>query len=317
MVAISGRIGSSTDPLGDRSWYSPSGASSWASILCLREAKRADMLAPLRCPTLADASLRRDAVSGFEFGARKLCAGRTAPSHPGRSETSSLGRLVASAPRIMKSSAAHTTRLPPRRGRFERVAMARRAAKATSAAAPRSSSKRPAPENPSRQSKRARAAAKKSYVEPDSDEDAEKPESPSASSLGEANESDYGAESNKDPSSESGHEEQSSDQDSQSETESARRRPAKRTVLPSREKRHDEKELWKPGAKLELGTKVIIKKPKAREAGDTPYADETIHPNTLLFLQDLAANNDRQWLKGKICLPSVDGPGSAPSPFMA
>src|SRR5215469_5435348 len=61
------------------------------------------------------------------------------------------------------------------------------------------------------------------------------------------------------------------------------------------------KDLSKPGVKTGLGpgTQVIIKKPKARDAGDTPYSDETIHPNTMLFLKDLAANNNRQWLKSK------------------
>lgn len=60
-------------------------------------------------------------------------------------------------------------------------------------------------------------------------------------------------------------------------------------------------ELWRPGVKAGLGpgTQVIIKKPKERAAGKTPYKDETIHPNTLLFLADLKANNDRQWLKSK------------------
>lgn len=51
--------------------------------------------------------------------------------------------------------------------------------------------------------------------------------------------------------------------------------------------------------KLQHGTQVIIKKPKARPAGKTPYKDETIHPNTLLFLADLKANNKREWLKSK------------------
>ncbi len=37
--------------------------------------------------------------------------------------------------------------------------------------------------------------------------------------------------------------------------------------------------------------------PKAREAGDTPYEDARIHPNTFLFLKDLKANNNREWLK--------------------
>lgn len=47
------------------------------------------------------------------------------------------------------------------------------------------------------------------------------------------------------------------------------------------------------------GKQVIIKKPKARPAGSTPYTDETIHPNTLLFLADLKVNNNREWLKCK------------------
>ncbi|SMR52123.1 unnamed protein product [Zymoseptoria tritici ST99CH_3D1] len=49
-------------------------------------------------------------------------------------------------------------------------------------------------------------------------------------------------------------------------------------------------ENYKPGV-------TIIKKPKARPAGNVKYADETIHPNTLLFLKDLKANNNRPWLK--------------------
>jgi hypothetical protein len=50
---------------------------------------------------------------------------------------------------------------------------------------------------------------------------------------------------------------------------------------------------------LGSSTEVIIKKPKARSAGNTPYTDGTIHPNTMLFLQDLAANNNRSWLKSE------------------
>ncbi|KAF2669160.1 hypothetical protein BT63DRAFT_424871 [Microthyrium microscopicum] len=59
------------------------------------------------------------------------------------------------------------------------------------------------------------------------------------------------------------------------------------------------KELLKPGVKtgLEPGTQVVIKKPKARTAGKTPYTDDTIHPNTMLFLGDLRQNNNREWLK--------------------
>ena len=59
------------------------------------------------------------------------------------------------------------------------------------------------------------------------------------------------------------------------------------------------KELWRPGVKSSLapGEAVFIALPKARPAGSTPYKDTTVHPNTLLFLGDLRANNDREWLK--------------------
>lgn len=62
------------------------------------------------------------------------------------------------------------------------------------------------------------------------------------------------------------------------------------------------KELWREGVRsgLEPGQEVIVAKPKARDAGKTPYQDETLHPNTKLFLIDLADNNDRQWLKGEL-----------------
>ncbi|KAK2795893.1 hypothetical protein FQN50_009671 [Emmonsiellopsis sp. PD_5] len=59
------------------------------------------------------------------------------------------------------------------------------------------------------------------------------------------------------------------------------------------------KELWREGVRTGLGPgkEVFIKIPQARDAGDTPYEDGTIHPNTMLFLKDLKANNQREWLK--------------------
>lgn len=59
--------------------------------------------------------------------------------------------------------------------------------------------------------------------------------------------------------------------------------------------------VWKPGTKTGLGPgkQLVIKKPKARPAGKTPYTDGTIHPNTMLFLGELKANNERSWLKSK------------------
>ncbi|PYH97679.1 hypothetical protein BO71DRAFT_416851 [Aspergillus ellipticus CBS 707.79] len=60
-----------------------------------------------------------------------------------------------------------------------------------------------------------------------------------------------------------------------------------------------DKELWREGVKTGLGPgkEVFIKKPKARDPGNVAYQDDTLHPNTMLFLQDLAENNDREWLK--------------------
>ena len=52
-----------------------------------------------------------------------------------------------------------------------------------------------------------------------------------------------------------------------------------------------------PGTGLGPGKQVVTRLPKPRQAGDTPYSDTTIHPNTLLFLRDLASNNRREWLK--------------------
>ncbi|KAF1940682.1 hypothetical protein EJ02DRAFT_455860 [Clathrospora elynae] len=184
--------------------------------------------------------------------------------------------------------------------------MPRKAPKAGPSSASRSSSKRPASETPARQSKRARATARatarKSYVEPDTDSEVDevigKKSKKAKSSIEDeedATASDFEAHSDKDPSSESEHEETASEDDAEGKRAIPRGRPAK--SLPLHKKHADEKDLWKTGAKLAPGTQLIIKKPKARDAGDTPYTDGTIHQNTMLFLTDLAANNDRQWLK--------------------
>lgn len=61
------------------------------------------------------------------------------------------------------------------------------------------------------------------------------------------------------------------------------------------------KELWREGVRTGLGPgkEVFIRKPKPRDLGGIDYKDDTIHPNTILFLKDLKKNNERQWLKGK------------------
>lgn len=59
-------------------------------------------------------------------------------------------------------------------------------------------------------------------------------------------------------------------------------------------------ELWREGVRTGLGPgkELFIPKPKARDAGGVPYVDNKLHPNTGLFLRDLAKNNDREWFKG-------------------
>ena len=152
--------------------------------------------------------------------------------------------------------------------------MARRSAKPTPTSALRSSSKRAAAETPSRRSKRAKAAAKDAYIEPDSDEDAVPTEPASDAEDFQDEDFEDEGEGDKEITSESDHGDLSGEEEAPAKK--GRGRPAKRTELPLHKKMASEQELWKPGAKLEPGTTLVIKKPKAREAGDTPYTEDTI-----------------------------------------
>ena len=91
------------------------------------------------------------------------------------------------------------------------------------------------------------------------------------------------------------------DSETEEKPRSGKRAKAASTPKTSAAIRTKENDLLRPGVKAGLGpgTEVVIKKPKARPAGKTAYRDDTIHPNTLLFLEDLKANNERQWLKSK------------------
>lgn len=62
-----------------------------------------------------------------------------------------------------------------------------------------------------------------------------------------------------------------------------------------------DKELWREGVSTGLGPgkEVFIQKPRARSPGSIPYQETTLHPNTFRFLEDLAKNNERAWLKGR------------------
>lgn len=95
------------------------------------------------------------------------------------------------------------------------------------------------------------------------------------------------------------------------EPKSRRKSTSKRSGAVTSTKSSGGGELWREGVKTGLGPgqQVIIKKPKARPAGKVPYSDDTIHPNTLLFLKDLKGNNNREWLKSEY------RPFSAPSLF--
>ncbi|PWY90513.1 hypothetical protein BO94DRAFT_463069 [Aspergillus sclerotioniger CBS 115572] len=59
------------------------------------------------------------------------------------------------------------------------------------------------------------------------------------------------------------------------------------------------KELWREGVTTGLGPgkEIFIAKPKARDPGSVAYQENALHPNTMLFLQDLNEHNEREWLK--------------------
>lgn len=67
------------------------------------------------------------------------------------------------------------------------------------------------------------------------------------------------------------------------------------------------KELWRPGVTSDLapGEEVFIRLPKARGDGGVMYKEGVIHPNTMAFLGDLRANNEREWLKGMLYFSTI------------
>ena len=134
-----------------------------------------------------------------------------------------------------------------------------------------------------------RAATKSRYFEHNTDESGEEAPEDSSSSVDVESEDD-------------------SDDEPEEHSSEEKQRPRKRRTPASTKTSQTApaagtrgKELWRQGVSTGLapGTQVIIKKPKPRAAGSTPYSDDTIHPNTMLFLKDLKANNDLEWLKSK------------------
>ncbi|QQK44382.1 TIGR02453 family protein [Penicillium digitatum] len=137
-------------------------------------------------------------------------------------------------------------------------------------------------------------ASKSKYFEP---EDSDEPDTDSDASVGESSGSVY-----EEPKEESPADEVEPEEFSDTDEDAKKKFSARGKQRQSASSGNDSikgKELWREGVRagLEPGQEVIIAKPKARDAGKTPYQDETLHPNTRLFLIDLAGNNDRQWLK--------------------
>jgi len=129
---------------------------------------------------------------------------------------------------------------------------------------------------------------------PEEDEDDDPP------SAAEEDLSEFGSAPESD---DAGDDEDDDDEEHESEIEQpkSRRKSASAKATTASSKKQAGGELWREGVKTGLGPgqEVIIKKPKARPAGKVHYSDETIHPNTLLFLQDLKGNNNREWLKSE------------------
>ena len=183
---------------------------------------------------------------------------------------------------------------------------------ASASASPASVKRKPQTSTPVRQSKRSKIESssatkttpkKSEYFEPDED-DTESHEEEAASTTSAGDDAEASGYEDQDESAESADPSSSELEDVESEEDikPKKRGRAKKGVdtkaLPSRSKTQH---LSKAGAGTGLGpgTQVVTKKPKAREAGDTPYTDETIHPNTMLFLKDLMANNNRAWFKSE------------------
>jgi hypothetical protein len=184
--------------------------------------------------------------------------------------------------------------------------MARKSLRTSDIAAPRSSSKRPNPSEataerttPPKRGKpnSSKAASKKSTRAAHQSSDDEMEETEASPNEDSAESEDFEVDSSSEED-----EELESDFENENDEVSHRSRKGKGSSTKETKAHTTSAELWRPGVKTGLGpgTQVVIKKPKARDAGSIPYMDNTIHPNTMLFLEDLAANNDRQWLKSEL-----------------
>lgn len=195
--------------------------------------------------------------------------------------------------------------------------MARRSLRVSDVATARSSSKRPTPSDDIIGKKAPKA--KRAKVQDVTRDHEEEPEVGSqetdinSESDPEDAASAFGGSSIDDATEDDIHEEQESELSDEEEEPPRGRKPTNASLrngqakggTSAASKDKSSVDVSKPGTKTGLGpgTQVIIKKPRARSPGKIPYTDETIHPNTMLFLTDLAKNNDRQWLKRTFSRP--------------
>lgn len=137
---------------------------------------------------------------------------------------------------------------------------------------------------------------KSKYFEP---ETSDEPASESSDSDGEESGSAYEEKVSEESSANDSEPEEPSDSEEESKKSRAKGKQGRGTVSDADALKG--KELWREGVRTGLGPgkEVFIPKPKARDPGNVAYRDETLHPNTRLFLLDLAKNNDRQWFKGE------------------
>ncbi|KAI9748372.1 MAG: hypothetical protein M1815_003310 [Lichina confinis] len=112
-------------------------------------------------------------------------------------------------------------------------------------------------------------------------------------------EEEYKAEADEATAASSSDEDEDDDEESFSEEDTGRssKRGSRKRAGRVHKKTRKEDPRISSGTGLGPGKQVVVKLPKPRSAGATPYEPHTIHPNTFLFLKDLAQNNSREWLK--------------------
>ncbi|KPI42535.1 uncharacterized protein AB675_9758 [Cyphellophora attinorum] len=131
------------------------------------------------------------------------------------------------------------------------------------------------------------------------DEDEDLVEASSASPSGDDSASGYGDDSGSASEENESGQESEDDYDSEEDTKRRSKGSKSRAGTGKAFFGKQNSQMWREGVKTGLGPgkQVFIEKPKPRGDGGIKYVADRIHPNTMLFLEDLKANNDREWLK--------------------